>query len=55
MTADLLPDPAIDALATPVLRLDHAGVVVQANAAAGAWLEVGRRRLLGLHAVALER
>jgi two-component system nitrogen regulation sensor histidine kinase GlnL len=50
----VLPDAAIDELATPVLRLDAAGLVVEANAAAANWLGVGRRRLAGLPGAALE-
>lgn len=49
------PDPLLDALATPVLRLDAAGIISNANRAAGQWLGVGRRRLIGLPASALER
>ena len=45
----------LDELATPMLRLDPAGVVSAANIAAAGWLGVGRKRLLGLHAAALER
>ncbi|MCL6619297.1 MAG: PAS domain-containing sensor histidine kinase [Thermomonas hydrothermalis] len=53
---DLAPDPALlDALSTPVLRLDAAGVVRFANLATARWLGVGVRRLLGLHAAALEQ
>ena len=52
--AALLPDTAIDELATPVLRLDAAGAIADANAAAANWLGAGRRRLLGLLAAALE-
>ncbi|MEO6154262.1 MAG: ATP-binding protein [Thermomonas sp.] len=52
---DTIPDPVLEALATPVMRLDAEGLVRQANAAAGHWLGVGRRRLLGLRASALER
>lgn len=48
------PDTLIDELATPVLRLDPAGLVLEANAAAANWLGVGRRRLAGLPAAALE-
>src|SRR5690606_14526297 len=49
------PDPVLDALATPVLQLDAAGMIRHANRAAGQWLGVGRRRLIGLPASALER
>ena len=38
----------LDELATPMLRLDPAGVVSAANIAAAGWLGVGRKRLLGL-------
>ena len=44
-----------DALATPVFRLDGTGMIHNANRAAGQWLGVGRRRLIGVHAAALER
>ncbi len=49
------PDPLLDALATPVLQLDAAGLIRHANRAAAQWLGVGRRRLVGLPAAALER
>jgi len=49
------PPDALDELVTPLLRLDAAGVVAEANQAAGRWLGVGRRRLLGTPAAALER
>jgi two-component system nitrogen regulation sensor histidine kinase GlnL len=55
MQPDARPDPVLDALATPVMRLDAAGVIRNANSAAGHWLGVGRRRLLGVPASALER
>ena len=45
----------LDELATPMLRLDPVGVVGAANIAAAGWLGVGRKRLIGLHAAALER
>ena len=51
---DFLLPPVTD-LHTPVLRLDPAGSVVVANAAAARWLGVGLRRLEGVPAVALER
>ena len=54
MTATL-PLDTLDELTTPLLRLDAAGQVVDANLAAGRWLGVSRRRLLGTPAVALER
>ena len=49
------PDPVLDTLATPVLQLDASGTIRNANHAAGQWLGVGRRRLLGVPASALER
>src|SRR5690606_32249714 len=49
------PAEALDELVTPLLRLDPVGTVVEANQAAGRWLGVGRRRLLGIPAAALER
>ena len=55
MKPAIIPDPILDALATPVLRLDAAGTIRNANRAAGQWLGVGRRRLIGLPASALER
>lgn len=45
---------ALDALATPVARLDGGQVVVEANPAFGRWLGIGRRRLLGLPLEALD-
>ena len=48
-------DPILDVLATPVLQLDPTGTIRNANRAAGQWLGVGRRRLIGLPASALER
>ncbi|MDI1252203.1 ATP-binding protein [Thermomonas sp.] len=55
MQPDAIPDPLLDALATPVLRLNAAGLISSANSAAAHWLGVGRRRLVGLPASALER
>ena len=55
MQPPVIADSALDDLATPLLRLDANGVVRDANAALAAWLGVGRRRLAGLHAAALER
>ena len=55
MQPDSAPDPLLDGLVTPVLKLDAAGNITIANRAAGHWLGVGRRRLLGLPASALER
>ena len=46
MALDSTPD-TLDELVTPLLRLDAAGAIVEANQAAGRWLGVGRRRLLG--------
>ena len=54
MDLDSTPD-TLDELVTPLLRLDAAGAIVEANQAAGRWLGVGRRRLLGTPAAALER
>lgn len=48
-------DPLLDALATPLLRLEAAGTVAFANTAMARWLGVGKRRLVGLQAAALER
>lgn len=48
-------DGILDELATPLLRLDAGGTIVDANVAAAGWLGAGRKRLLGLHAAALER
>lgn len=51
-------DPAnelLDELATPVVRVGDDGRIRQANEAAGRWLRVGRKRLLGLPLAALER
>ena len=50
-----LDDATLDALATPLLRLDAAGTVAFANTAMARWLGVGKRRLVGLQAAALER
>ncbi|MFS8137518.1 MAG: PAS domain-containing protein, partial [Thermomonas sp.] len=55
MHLDTAADPLLDALSTPVLRLDAAGTITHANRATGQWLGVGRRRLLGLPASSLER
>ncbi|MEO5961982.1 MAG: ATP-binding protein [Thermomonas sp.] len=48
-------DSLLDTLATPVLQLDAEGTIRNANRAAGQWLGVGRRRLIGLPVSALER
>lgn len=50
-----LDDGLLDALATPLLRLETAGTVAFANTAMARWLGVGKRRLVGLQAAALER
>lgn len=55
MPSDPTTVPLLDALATPVFRLDAMGMISNANSAAGHWLGVGRRRLIGLPAAALER
>lgn len=55
MQPESAPEPLLDVLATPVFRLDAVGTISDANRAAGRWLGVGRRRLLGLPASALER
>ena len=55
MQPPVIADSVYDALATPILRLDAAGVVRDANTALAAWLGVSRRRLRGLQAAALER
>ncbi|WP_256645852.1 two-component system sensor histidine kinase NtrB [Thermomonas paludicola] len=53
---DLAPATStLDALSTPLLRLDVQGMVTFANGAMARWLGVSRRRLPGLHAAALER
>ena len=45
----------LDALATPVLQVAGDGRIRHANEAAGRWLRVGRKRLIGLPLAALER
>lgn len=55
MSHDAIPDSVLDELVTPLLRLDLAGGIRDANVAAAGWLGVSRRRLVGLHAAALER
>ncbi|WP_240125469.1 two-component system sensor histidine kinase NtrB [Thermomonas alba] len=45
----------LNALATPLLRLDAGGVVTFANLAIARWLGVSQRRLQGLQAAALEQ
>ncbi|HZH44020.1 MAG TPA: ATP-binding protein [Lysobacter sp.] len=49
-----LPDPALDALATPLLRLRADRTLAACNAAFARWLGVGARRLHGLPLAALE-
>ncbi len=50
------PDETVlDTLATPLLRLDDTARIACVNAAAARWFGVGRKRLLGLHAVSLEQ
>jgi two-component system nitrogen regulation sensor histidine kinase GlnL len=44
---DCLTTPA-EQLATPVLWVNSAGIIVNCNSAFSAWLAVGKRRLLGL-------
>ena len=55
MPADSAILETLDTLGTPLLRLDAGGAVVFANLAMARWLGVGQRRLLGLHAAALQR
>lgn len=55
MQAPVIADSALEQLATPLLRVDEDGRIRDANAALAAWMGVGRRRLAGLHATALER
>ncbi|TCT25119.1 two-component system sensor histidine kinase NtrB [Thermomonas haemolytica] len=55
MPADSATLETLDTLGTPLLRLDAGGAVVFANLAMARWLGVGQRRLLGLHAAALEQ
>jgi two-component system nitrogen regulation sensor histidine kinase GlnL len=50
-----LPFDILDDLTTPLLWLDADARVAHTNLAAGRWLGVGRRRLLGTPAAALER
>jgi two-component system nitrogen regulation sensor histidine kinase GlnL len=50
-----IADSLLDTLTTPLLQLDAQGVVHYANAGIGRWLHTSCRRLLGLHAAALER
>ncbi|MFN3311363.1 MAG: two-component system sensor histidine kinase NtrB [Thermomonas sp.] len=44
----------LDALGTPLMRLDTRGAVMFANLAMARWLGVSTRRLLGLHVATLE-
>lgn len=55
MQPSVIADSVLDELATPVLRVQADGRIGEANAALAAWLGVGRRRLAGLAAAALER
>ena len=55
MPGNIITDSVLDELVTPLFRLDSAGGISDANVAAAGWLGVSRRRLLGLHAAALER
>lgn len=52
---DADPELMLDALATPVAWLTGDGVVAGCNGAFAHWMGVGRRRLVGVPAVALER
>ncbi len=52
---DDMPESPLDGIATPVAWLASGGAVVGCNAAFAHWLGVGRRRMLGLPAPALER
>lgn len=55
MHSDAAANDLLDTLTTPLLRLDAQGAVAFANLAMARWLGVSRRRLIGLHAAALER
>ncbi len=55
MAADTALELPLDALATPVAWLGVDGLVAGCNAAFAHWIGVGRRRLLGVPVVALER
>ena len=55
MPANPATDLPLDALATPIAWLAADGQVAGCNAAFAHWMGVGRRRLLGLPALALER
>ncbi len=55
MPADATLDSPLDALTTPVAWLGADGLVAGCNAAFAHWMGVGRRRLLGVPAAALER
>ncbi len=54
MQMDASTVATLDALTTPLLRLDQRAQIAFANAACARWLGVSRRRLQGLHASALE-
>ncbi|MES2858240.1 MAG: ATP-binding protein [Pseudomonadota bacterium] len=55
MPVDTAPELPLESLSTPVASLDGNGVVAGCNAAFAHWMGVGRRRLLGVPATALER
>ncbi len=55
MPLDPAPDLPLDVLATPVAWLTDDGRVAGCNAAFAHWMGVGRRRVLGIPAVAMER
>ena len=55
MQADPSKTELLDELATPVLQVAADGRIRLANEAAGRWLRVGRKRLIGLPLAALER
>lgn len=47
MSTDPIPDPVLDQLATPCLRLDAAGLICRVNPAAAAFLGFSARRFVG--------
>lgn len=55
MLVDTARDVPLDALATPIAWLSADGSLAGCNAAFAQWMGVGRRRLLGVPAAALER
>lgn len=55
MPLDAALDLPLDALSTPVAWLDADGVVAGCNTAFAHWMGIGRRRVLGVPATALER